>query len=316
MGGRGLPGDAVRACHDLPVRGGQAARGAALAAALAVLAGGGVQAGGCGQSADERVAGRPGRVSVEVDRRRAVVWAVGDGADDGADARSVATLLRRSRVDRLLYLGDVYEHGTAKEFRRNFAGVYGSLAARTAPTPGNHEWPNHLTGYDRYWRRVTGRRMPAYYAFDLAGWRVLSLNSEAPHAEGSPQLRWLRAQLRRPGTCRIAFWHRPRYSRGRHGDQEDVEPFWRALAGRAALVLNGHDHDMQRFRPIGGITEVVSGAGGRELYEVERGDPRLAFADDSSHGALRLELAPGLAHHAFVTADGRVLDSGQVRCRR
>lgn len=290
----------------------------ALAAALGVLAAGGaLVAVGCGERPEERLARPPHGVVIEPARhRRAVVWAVGDGADGGAAARSVAALLRRSRVDRLLYLGDVYEHGTAEEFRRNFAAVYGRMAARTAPTPGNHEWPSHLTGYDRYWRRVTGRPMPAYYAFDLAGWHILSLNSEAPHGEGSRQLRWLRAQLRRPGTCRIAFWHRPRYSQGRHGDQEDVEPFWRALAGRAALVVNGHDHDMQRFRPIRGITELVSGAGGRQLYEVERGDPRLAFADDSRYGALRLELSPGLARHAFVAADGRVLDSGRARCRR
>ena len=29
------------------------------------------------------------------------------------------------------------------------------------------------------------------------------------------------------------------------------------------MVLSGHDHDYQRSEPIGGVTYVVSGAGGR-----------------------------------------------------
>jgi hypothetical protein len=248
--------------------------------------------------------------------RPAIVWAVGDGANGSAPARAVARLIASGRVDRLLYLGDVYPHGSASDFSHHYAPVYGRLARRTAPTPGNHEWPDHLDGYDPYWRRVTGRPVPAFYRFRLGGWELLSLNSEAPHGPGSAQLDWLRSQLRRAGTCRLAFWHRPRYSDGtRHGDQRDVEPFWQALRGHATLVLNGHEHDMQRFRPRDGITELVSGAGGQSRYPIRRGNPRLAFGDDRNYGALRLELAPGRARFAFVAANGRILDRGDVRCR-
>ena len=271
-------------------------------------------AAGCGEGSDGQGAPRPGG---DPGQAQAVVWAVGDGADGGENARAVVRMMTRGRVDRLLYLGDVYEEGTAEEFERNYHSVYGRLAGRTSPSPGNHEWANHRTGYDPYWRRVTGRPMPSFYAFRIGGWEVLSLNSEAPHHEpGDAQLRWLRARVRGPGTCRIAFWHRPRYSHGRHGDQDDVEPFWQALAGRATLVVNGHDHDMQRFPPIRGITQLIAGAGGHGLYAVDRGDdPRLAFADDTHYGALRLELRPGRARYAFVAADGRTLDAGEVGCR-
>jgi acid phosphatase type 7 len=138
-----------------------------------------------------------------------------------------------------------------------------------------------------------------------------------PHDEGSAQLRWLRAQLRRPGTCRLAFWHRPRFSAGDvHGDQADIDPLWRSLRGRARLVVNGHEHDLQRLRPIDGITELVAGAGGHGLYPLHRQDPRLAFGDDSSYAALRLKLSPGSAAYAFIDATGRALDSGRVRCRQ
>jgi acid phosphatase type 7 len=215
----------------------------------------------------------------------------------------------------VLYLGDVYEKGTRADFAENYAPSYGRLAARTAPTPGNHEWPRHTTGYDPYWRRVLGRAVGAWYTFRAGGWELLSLNSEADHDAGSAQVRWLRARVRAPGTCRIAFWHRARFSAGtHHGDQKDTQPLWAALRGRASIVLSGHDHDMQRFRPVDGITQFVSGAGGAERYPVRR-DRRLAFANDDAYGALRLDLRPGRAAYAFVDVAGRVLDRGTIRCR-
>ncbi|MEA2221132.1 MAG: hypothetical protein QOJ35_3758 [Solirubrobacteraceae bacterium] len=262
-------------------------------------------------------AGRGGTVAVRsLHGARATIWAVGDG-DAGSASRAVVQRIAASGVDRLLYLGDVYERGTAGDFRSNYAPSFGRLAAVTAPTPGNHDWPRHESGYDPYWRRALGRtRMPAWYAFDAAGWRILSLDSETDHDPGSAQERWLRSQLRAPGTCRIAFWHRPRYNAGsHHGDGPDTAPLWDALRGHAAIVLAGHEHSMQRLRPIDGITSFVSGAGGHSHYALHRDDPRLAFGDDRAFGALRLRLRRGAASYAYVAQDGRVLDSGTLRCR-
>jgi hypothetical protein len=258
-----------------------------------------------------------GRPPAAAPARRAVLWAVGDGATGGVAARTVAGRIAVGRVDRVLYLGDVYEHGTAGDFRRAYATTYGRLAARTAPTPGNHDWPNHATGYDPYWRRALGAPLPHWYAFRAGGWEVLSLDSEASHARGSAQERWLRARLRGGGTCRIAFWHRPRFSAGtHHGDQRDMAPLWNDLRGRAAIALAGHEHDMQRLRPIDGVTELVSGAGGADRYALRTRDARLAFGNDTTFGALRLDLRPGAAAYAFVSAAGRILDRGTIRCRQ
>ena len=245
----------------------------------------------------------------------AEVWAVGDGGIDTRGAHTVADRIAAARPARVLYLGDVYPDGSAEDFEDNFAPVYGELARRTSPTPGNHEWPAHAKGYDPYWQLISGRSTPAHYAFHVGGWQVVSLNSETPDDPG--QLRWVRDLLARTsGTCTIAFWHRPRFSAGKHGDQVDVTPLWKAVRGRARLVLNGHDHDMQRLREIGGTTEFVSGAGGHDRYLVNEDDPRLAFASDDTEGALRLRLRPGAADLAFIAADGSTLDSSSVQCRR
>jgi hypothetical protein len=280
---------------------------------LVILAG----LGSCGGDDDEPGGSghdRPSPVRSD-ERRTAEVWAVGDGATPGPAARRVARMVTRAEPDRLIYLGDVYESGTAEEFDRNYERVYGRLTRVTAPTPGNHEWDNRDEGYDAYWAEQglpTGRH---HYSFKTAGWEVIALNSEAGLEDGSGQRRWLPRALRERGTCRIAFWHRPFQSAGRHGDQRQVRPLWDAVRGHAAIVIGGNDHDMQRFKRRDGLVQFVSGAGGRELYEVDRSDPRLAFGEGDEYGALRLDLRPGSARYRFVAVDGRTLDSGMIRCR-
>ena len=257
----------------------------------------------------------------------AVVWAVGDAADGGPAGRRVARRIRGARCDRLLYLGDVYETGTAEEFSRHYDPLFGPLAPVTAPTPGNHEWGNRADGYEAYWTAARGAPPPPWYAFELGGWEVLALNSEEPCGPNSPQGRWLRSRLEHEVEGRLAFWHRPRFSAGTHGDQPDVAPLWDALRGRASIVLGGHEHNLQRMQPTDGLTQFVVGAGGRGHYALARSwrwprrrrpgdqpfrDRRLAWANDTDDGALRLELSPGLARCAFVAADGRILDAGAI----
>jgi calcineurin-like phosphoesterase family protein len=246
---------------------------------------------------------------------RAVVWAVGDGADGSAIARRLARRIERDDPDAFLYLGDVYPGGTASDYARNYEPIYGRLAPITWPTPGNHEWWSREQGYFPYWRQH--RRARSWYRFRLAGWELLSLNSEAPHSVGSPQLRWLEKTLASgAGTCRLAFWHRPRFSAdGVHGDAPDIAPFWKALRGRARLVLNGHGHALMRYRLRAGLTEYVAGAGGAKLYTL-RSDPRLEFGRSHRTGALRLTLSPGKATLAFRTAGGELLDRSRATCRR
>jgi hypothetical protein len=261
---------------------------------------------------------------------RAVVYAVGDAADGTARARALAARIPDPpALDLLLYLGDVYDDGRREEYARNYAPLFGRLDAVTAPCPGNHEWGRRAEGYVPYWTRARGVAPPPWYAFGLAGWLVLSLNSEEPCGPGSPQHRWLEAELTRSAAPALAFWHRPRFNAGRHGDAVDTAPLWDLVAGRAPLVLSGHDHNLQRFAPVDGTVQLVVGAGGHTSYGLTRSwrgrlprwararrtfqDPRLQFGDDLEDGLLRLELRPGAVDFAFVGVSGRVLDAGTVR---
>lgn len=242
-----------------------------------------------------------------------VVWAVGDAADDSQEAAAMASQIVADDPDRFLYLGDVYPEGTFEDFRSFYQPLYGPLWAVTWPTFGNHEWENRATGYYAYWRpRVT----KPYYRVKIGSWEVYSLNSEARADARSPQARWLKRRLaERTGTCRLAFWHRPRYSPGgNHGDDPRVAGLWSALRWRARLVVNAHEHIMARMKQRGGISAYISGAGGDTLYET-RPDRRAAFIADPLQGALRMVLARGRATLEFRTATGAVLDRSRVRCK-
>jgi hypothetical protein len=246
-----------------------------------------------------------------------IVWVIGDGADGGSASRSVAAMVASHHVDRFLYLGDVYETGTANEFDANYGPVYSRFDGIAAPTIGNHEWPNVATGYVPYWTAARGVPPPFWYAFSASGWQLISLNSNAPASTSAEQLGWLGAKIRRTprfGNCRIAFEHHPFFSAGLHGDTPSLGQIFSELTGHATIVLSGHDHDMQRLRPVDGITQLVDGAGGRDLYPVNRDDPRLAFFDDTRHGALRLRLLRGRAVASFFAEDGSLLDRSVVPC--
>ena len=90
------------------------------------------------------------------------------------------------------------------------------------------------------------------------------------------------------------------------------------------IVLNGHDHSYQRWKPLdgtgavssGGITEFVAGGGGHGLQEFIRSDPRLAagFYTPDSFGALRLQLNEAGAGFQYVNTAGVIVDSGSVAC--
>ena len=155
----------------------------------------------------------------------------------------IAGLVRRARPDLFLYLGDVYETGTRSEFRRFYHPRFGPLAGITMPTLGNHEWRNRFTRLLPVLGRQKGHKQPPWSKRTIAGWQILDLNSQAPHGTSSPQVSWLESTLAGArGDCRIAFWHRPRYSEGAYGGAPDLNPLWNRLAGHA-------QHRPERPRP-------------------------------------------------------------------
>ena len=245
------------------------------------------------------------------------VWAVGDGADSGSDDDALAAFIGSQPLDRFLYLGDVYEDGTAREYADYYHPSFGRFKELSSPTPGNHEWGARAQGYDPYWGALAPQTNGGHwYSFDLGGWHFVSLNSMESTNAGSPQHQWLESDLaQRGGTCTIAFVHHPRYSAGTMAPGEsDLEPVWSALSGHAVAVLSGHDHNYQRFHPERGLVQFVVGSGGHSHYAVNGSDSRLVYWNDTEDGALKLVLDGTLANYEFVTKEGVVRDAGSLAC--
>lgn len=89
----------------------------------------------------------------------------------------------------------------------------------------------------------------------------------------------------------------------------------RAPAARG-LYLAGHDHHYERFRPIGGVRQILVGTGGRSLYPVLRRLPASEARSWRTYGVLSLRLRPASYAWRFVPVPGsRFRDAGSSRCR-
>ncbi|WP_433074816.1 discoidin domain-containing protein [Dactylosporangium sp. CA-052675] len=256
-----------------------------------------------------------------------VVVAVGDISQTcvAATCPAARTAALSAQIDpaRILALGDQQNgNDTYEDFLRYFDRTWGPLRSRMHPTPGNHEYDvAGADGYFRYFGAAAKPQGASWYSFDLGTWHIVSLNSEFDRDEGGAQLAWLRADLAATARpCVAAYWHRPKFSSGsEHGSFPNVKPFWDALyAAGADLILNGHDHDYERFapqRPDGvatpaGIREFVVGTGGAGLRPfgttVANSERRIA----DTHGVLRLDLGANDYAWRFVDIDGVTRDQG------
>jgi hypothetical protein len=262
------------------------------------------------------------------------------GAGDIATCRSnsdevTASLVALAGVDATVAtFGDhAYPQGTDANFAQCYNPSWGILFKdRTKPSPGNHEYETPgASGYFTYFGAAAGEPDKGYYSYDLGSWHVISLNSNCSFvaggcAAGSPQEQWLKADLAaHSNECTLAYWHHPRFSSGIHGDKASVGPFWDALYQAGAdVVLNGHDHDYERFAPQNpsgqadpaqGISEFVVGTGGAELRNFRRIKPNSEVRVAQQNGVLKMTLHPNGYDWQFLTAPvGAVDDTGSASC--
>jgi hypothetical protein len=262
----------------------------------------------------------------------AVLVGAGDIADCASGGDEKTADLLDTLAGTVFTLGDnVYENGTADEFKRCYAPTWGRHRARTLPVPGNHDYnmPG-ASGYFGYFGAAAGDPARGYYAYERGAWRVYVLNSNCAAIggcdAGSRQERWLRDDLAaNPRACVLAMWHHPLFSSGEHGSDPLTHDLWRALyTADADLVLNGHDHDYERFAPQTpsgradpdqGIVEIVAGTGGRSHYDFPNIRANSVVRNNTTYGVLRLELSDGEWTYKFVpVAGGPFTDSGSGTC--
>ncbi|MFL5955294.1 MAG: fibronectin type III domain-containing protein [Gaiellaceae bacterium] len=266
----------------------------------------------------------------------------GSGTGGHCEQKATSDLLVNANLQAILALGDnQYDCGGAGAFGAAFDPSWGRAKALIHPTIGNHEYQGtsvfgssdctgNASAYFNYFGASAGDPTKGYYSYDIGTWHLISLNSEcyaiSGCGAGSPEEAWLKNDLAsHPAACTLAYWHKPRFSSGNAGNNTDYQPFWADLyAAGAELVLNGHDHDYERFAPQdpsgnldagAGIREFVVGTGGKEHYAFKTTAANSQVGDATTFGVLKLALRP--AGYDWVFAPDRsdgFRDSGSGAC--
>ena len=256
----------------------------------------------------------------------------GNGTATNCHMKATSDLLVAGGYTAVLVLGDnQYEMGALASYQTVFETSWGRVKGLIRPVPGNHEYVTPgATGYYGYFGAAAMDPTKGYYSYDLGGWHLIALNSNCADIggcnAGSPQEQWLAADLAaHPGVCTLAYWHHPRFSSGPHGDDATYDAFWQDLhAAGADVVLNGHDHDYERFAPqnpggtadaMGGLREFVVGTGGKNQTAWGLPPPKSEVRRNDTFGVLKLNLYPYSYEWQFVPEAGKTFtDTGGGLC--
>jgi acid phosphatase type 7 len=249
-------------------------------------------------------------------------------SNDSATARLLSNI-----PGTVFTLGDnVYPSGTADRFRNCYDPTWGRYKARTKPSLGNHDYTtNGASAYFDYFGARAGARGKGYYSYDRGAWHIVALNSNCEKIGGcgrrSAQGRWLRRDLaNHPSRCTLAYFHHPLYASGTGTDTPEVRPFWNILYNRGAdVILSGHAHRYERFRPItpsgdpdpqNGIRQFIAGTGGAPGgVQYGPNDPNMQVKKRNTPGVLRLNLRATSYTWKFVPIAGETFtDSGSDSC--
>ncbi len=251
----------------------------------------------------------------------------GDIGDCGSNGDEATAALLDGIDGTVFTAGDnVYPSGTAAQFQKCYEPSWGRHRARTRPAPGNHDWETQgLAGYLGYFGAAgQGPGGSSWYSYDLGTWHIIVLDSDCdkvPCSADSPQGTWLAADLAASkATCTLAIFHHPRFSSGEHGGEPSMDAFWRPLyAAGVDVIVNGHDHDYERFAPQDpdgkvdekrGIREFVVGTGGTQLRGIQRTAANSQVTLANSWGVLKFTLHDGSYDVEFIAAGNDFRDRG------
>ena len=230
--------------------------GAAAAAACGVAALLGFGIVGSTTSAEELRRTPVPAVSPATVTRIAVAGDTGTGTGSAIEA-TVKAMVDQGRgrdYDGLVLLGDlIYPEGDADQVASRITDVFMPLTnrgTRLVPVLGNHDY---ISGEQSTILAEAGGPEQTWYADRVGVVRVVVLDTE--QIDNPAQSTWLQETLASPtdAAWTIVAMHKPAFSAGHHGSDEEIQQQWVPLFEQydVPLVLAGHDHDYQRTKPIG-----------------------------------------------------------------
>lgn len=221
---------------------------------------------------------------------------------------------------------NVYQRGTAKEFRKCYEPTWGRHKHRTYPSPGNHDYSTKdAAPYFEYFGERAGPPGLGYYSYDLGDWHILSLNSNIAADEESAQMKWLRDDLSRSKhRCTLAYWHHPIYASSKRTNNLRMKEIFAVLHEAGVdVVVTGHEHGYERFLPMNargepdeanGVRSFIVGTGGAILGIYGKVHPG-SEVRLRRHGVIKFTLKKASYEWEFVSAlDDQETDKGFSAC--
>jgi hypothetical protein len=258
-------------------------------------------------------------------------------SDSNCEHPKTAELVDQIKPAAVITMGDnQYDNAHLSDYKSYYDKTWGRFKSITHPAPGNHDTYDSpkFNGYDSYFGAAAKPNGQRYYSWDMGNWHFVALDSTAymthddfaPDDSGADQLAWLKQDLAaNTKGCVAAYYHHPRWSSGDHGDNKDSIELWNTMvANKVDLVLNGHDHDYERFLPQdadgkadkNGPVEIVGGSGGADLYALSTKHATTAKLL-RTYGVLKLSMTDTTFQTQLVGDGDKVLDSSPAyTCHR
>lgn len=213
----------------------------------------------------------------------------------------------------VIMMGDnIYGGHKPKDFERKFETPYKPLLdadVKFYACLGNHDNSDE-TLYKPF--NMNGQR---YYTFKKGDVQFFALDS---NYMDPTQLDWIQQQLRESNAkWKIAFFHHPLYSDGRfHGPDVDLRNQLMPIFEKYGVnvVMSGHDHVYERFKPESGIYFFLVGNSGELRYHNLRHDSDIMAAGfDTDRTFMLVEIAGDKLYFQTITRTGQTVDSGVLQ---
>jgi 3',5'-cyclic AMP phosphodiesterase CpdA len=238
---------------------------------------------------------------------------IGDsGTGDPAQyeiARRMLSYRDNFPFDFVLMLGDnIYGGASPADYTAKFERPYKPLLdanVKFYASLGNHDNPNQ-----RFYKpfNMGGQR---YYSFKSGKAEFFALDSNYMDPQ---QLDWLTKQLQNSkANWKICFFHHPLYSDGRfHGPDRDLrdrlEPILRRFG--VNVVLSGHEHIYERFKPRNGILYFVLGSSGQLRLHNLSPSAEMAKGFDNDLTFMLVEVTDDQFCFQTISRKNQTIDSG------
>ncbi len=270
-----------------------------------------------------------------------------DNTGDEATARLVDSVLQANEAAQLetvvFTLGDhAYPEASDNYLAQCFTPSWGDPRKRIIkiirPSVGNHDYQaGRAAPTYRYFGDKIGPAGKGYYSYDIGDWHVIVLNSElavdGTAAEKVAQTRWLEQDLAdHQQLCTLSYFHKPLFSSSYRQGVTEMRALWTILYDAGVdLILSGHDHHYERFRPqspqgvddtVRGIEQILVGTGGATLRGFRSRFGLLgrelegnSLVQIQGHfGVLLVTLGKTGYRSAFLDIEGRVWDRSGREC--